>query len=544
MRKIQPFLFHLCVIAVLTLLAALPGIFVSKKIPPGTTATYTNMNISDYYFYLGNIRQGMKSNTLYDLYTTEQPAVGTLLFHSYYVILGKIGALIHADPIVMYYAGIAFAVVLSYVFCWLSTSLLFPKHSPWRFIAMIIIFFLSPFPQVRLPEALGNIFIGATWWTYMDPYTRLLGVPHHLLGQALMMGQIYFGMKYLLDKKMPDVVFASMLVIAGICLYSLPTALFLGAYGLLTLFQLLTDSSSLTFTRKIRNHRGQLLILLVGAVTLGLYYAAYAQIAHVWSGGQFENEYKIYNHRPVEIWPYTVGQFFLSYGILPWGIGLSTLLFFKKITHPIVLLLLLFILPFIGYELAALWILKLTKIRFALLGAYMIGGLLFTWGLRLFISRVPTQNGKRIIGTFIGFVLLGLTLVGWKSYWADQFTAPTKMNTYIETNTLGAFRWIDTHIPPFERIFTHYYIGNHLPSFASNFVYIGHELGTYEFWKKWEIVDATIKGTLPPEKLKQILTQGNINYMYWDSGPFPKQYEPLFIPIYQTPTITIYKLNK
>lgn len=543
MKRIRALLPHVIILAVLALLAVLPGVFVSKKIPAGTTATYTNMNISDYYFYLANIRQGMKSDTLFDLYTTEQPAVGTLLFHSYYVILGKIGALLHADPIVMYYAGIAFAILLSYIFCWLCTSLLFPKHSPWRIVAMVIIFFLSPFPQVRLPESLGNIFLGATWWTYMDPYTRLLGVPHHLLGQALMMGQAYFGMRTITRRKISDIVYASILVIAGICLYSLPTALFLGAFGLLTLFQILTDQSHNTLAGKILNHRGQVAILLVGAVAMGLYYWAYAQIAHVWSGGQFEKEYRIYNHRPVEIWPYTIGQFFISYGILPWGIGLSVLLFFKKITRPIFLLLLLFTLPFLGYECAALWILKLTKIRFALLGAYMVGGLLFTWGLYHILSGIQSWKAKRALGGIVGCILCILTLAGWKSYWLDQFSNPTKMNTYIETTTLEAFRWIDTHIPPFERIFTHYYIGNHLPSFASNFVYIGHELGTYEFWKKWAIVEATIKGTLPPEELKRILMQDAIAYMYWDSGPLPKQYEPLFTPIYQTPTITIYRLK-
>ncbi|KKU83553.1 MAG: hypothetical protein UY10_C0005G0004 [Microgenomates group bacterium GW2011_GWA2_47_8] len=190
-------IFHSILIFILFLVIVIPAAYHSQKISPGNVPTFSNLNNIDYFFYLSNIRQGGDFGKDYDLFTTELPSDAAAQFHRYYIYLGKIGAFFGLEPMYMYYAGLFFADVLYYFFCWKITGIIFPKKSRWRWLAMVLVYFLSPLPRYTINIFGTPVFIGTTWWTYLDPYSRLLAVPHHMLGQAFMLGQVYFFLRYL-----------------------------------------------------------------------------------------------------------------------------------------------------------------------------------------------------------------------------------------------------------------------------------------------------------------------------------------------------------
>ena len=90
--------------------------------------------------------------------------------------------------------------------------------------------------------------------------------------------------------------------------------------------------------------------------------------------------------------------------------------------------------------------------------------------------------------------------------------------------------------------------GNYIPAYSGNFVYLGHGVETPFFDNRIIKADEFFIGNLTEEEAIEFLKTENISYIFY--GPQEKENSikdigtySYLIPVYQTPLVTIYKIN-
>ncbi|KKU83554.1 MAG: hypothetical protein UY10_C0005G0005 [Microgenomates group bacterium GW2011_GWA2_47_8] len=295
----------------------------------------------------------------------------------------------------------------------------------------------------------------------------------------------------------------------------------------------------------IRKHFGLVAILLISLCSLLLYYFSYRMVGPIWAK-LFANEHLVYNHRPIEIWPYTIWQLLISYGVLLLIIPSAVIFIICKtriFNRHIVFLVIIFVVPFILYYLSAHYVIVLMKIRFAHVAGYAIGGILLTDFVRELIDNISSKVLRPLLFLLVAPFCTIIILLGWNDYWFDQFKNPSKFASQLSVSRLQAISWIKNNLPLRSRIFTHYYTGSYLPAYSSHHVYLGHELMTLEFWRKWEEASNFIDGRMTSIDARNFFVREGLQYLFWDSGILPVRYTSLFHQLYQNRDVQIYQFQ-
>ena len=138
----------------------------------------------DFNLYLSKIRQGWEGSLLAQEKYTSEPHTGSLL-QEFYVILGRVGAVLFLDPNMSYQLGRFILSPLLLVIILFLVRAYF--HSfVWQVLAFAIVVVSASFPRIFYDSA-GAIQIGRfmEWWSNIDALQRITFIPHILFGQVV-----------------------------------------------------------------------------------------------------------------------------------------------------------------------------------------------------------------------------------------------------------------------------------------------------------------------------------------------------------------------
>jgi hypothetical protein len=487
-------------------------------------SVYTKVHgtvVADYYIYLSVIRQGRIQSDVTDQYTTENTSQSQL--HLFYILLGKIGKITGASDIFMYYAAMYMSFVILFFGAYFLSRLFLPQS--WIWVALSVIFLAGAWP-------------GSTgWWTYMDVYKKLTLIPHHYFAAALEVWAVVWFMLFIRKRKTLFAILSGLTIAVANIFLPVPGFVFTLSILLLTFGVLLFKRT--TVKSFIWLMTGVLYIVALSGITIFYQYLELTTLGFPWTE-VLKWEFATLQ---AERYPYTLGVYCISFGVIPLFILGNITNLKKTVTKERVLLYILIIVPMILYEASVAGILKINKIRYAATDPYVFGGILAVYGLYTLHQMLKSRVKNILFFSLVGCVLAGNILAGLYSYWwKDVRTIPMVANIYIPQAYLDTLSYLDTHTPHYSRVLSTYYVGIYVPAYSYSKSFLSHEVNTLDFWKKWGPVEAFYNGAMNEHDAASFLSEYHLQYMIWDAGELPRVYAPLFQFLYRSGRVGLYKV--
>ena len=536
-------LFHCAIVFILGFLIYKPIAFRLSLTPAETVYTYQHRIHEDYFFYLMVIRQGRDGFLEYDQYTTE-PTNPTAM-HLYYLTLGQIGKVTGLSDITMYYLGLFVGLILVYIFTWKLSSLFF--SSPYNYIAMTIITFASPFPIMNLNLLGSEVAIGTSWWTNMDLYSRITQVPHHFVGQGLMLMSLYYILTFINNKRFIFAILSAVASCIGIVFYSVPLVIFLTSamitFCIFTIKPIITavkkKSLKILFFKNEKLVIGIMLILLLSGAALLFVQSILRNPGWPWSTFlTWEADW--YNHK-TEIYPYTTFVYLISFGVLPIFMLPGFYKILQKLTYQWVFIFFLFITPILLYLAATYHIIHLPKIRFIHSTPYVFAGLIATLGIQTLVELIKLKQLRIIVASIIILIFSWNIFSGIQSYWIPELKKfETPYNTYIPKPYFTIIEYLNKNTKPFSNIYTSYAIGAYLPAFTKNNAYVGHMVSTSNFWSKYSETNSFYAHQATEDNMRNVFKTHNIVYVLGEERGLLNTYKNILTPVFSVGDLTLY----
>src|SRR3989344_3661168 len=184
LRRYKSFLLYIFVANLFLLLSNMPmAVYVSKSVPEKVFQFVHPEWIHDYYSYLAYITQGKEGLWLKKSpYSTEPQTPG--IFHIYFPLAGKIGAIFHLDPVFNYHLARLLTAELYLLAVYLLVSVVLDKKYSFMGAVFILIGTVAPPFLFKTKIWTDNYPVGNPYWENFDALQRLYGLPHHIFGQA------------------------------------------------------------------------------------------------------------------------------------------------------------------------------------------------------------------------------------------------------------------------------------------------------------------------------------------------------------------------
>ncbi|MFH0749480.1 MAG: hypothetical protein V1917_01020 [Candidatus Gottesmanbacteria bacterium] len=158
--------------------------------PPQTVNLGVTHYWEDYMYYLSQFTQGARGAWLNHAMFTEEGVAPTLL-HYPNILLGKIGGIIHLNPMDSYNISIIVLSCIFLIFTYYCLKKLFPKPI-YAFPAFLFFLFSASFMN-RLPDgALYRFYPYQLWNTPHYMFDRIGTLPHYLVINILILLSLVF----------------------------------------------------------------------------------------------------------------------------------------------------------------------------------------------------------------------------------------------------------------------------------------------------------------------------------------------------------------
>lgn len=511
MLKKASFIFSIVII----LITLLPFILKTLHAPPNTYFPLlpNGIILQDYYSDLASIRQGSTIFKEIAPYTTED--VKPEYLHLYYLIAGKIGGMFNLSPIQIYYICTYSTLIALFIFIYLLVSMLVPKS--YQLFSLFIIYFSGPFPQ------------GDAWWTNQNVYNRFLMRPHHLTGVTILLALAYFFIKFYRKPSVLNFVICGILSFFGLLFSGTPQIIFLAVISIFFVISFFMFLKTRLLVYKNR-FLGILAIIIISLPALVfLFYqistSFYGTIIGNWEFTTFQKE----------IYPYTIGVYLISLGLLPLFALFSAPYILKKRSFEPSFIFLLFLAPLCFYLLSVLGFLHINKMRFMYSAPYVFGGILATFGVMRF---------KKIILGLITILFVINSLLSLKSYWLTGLFKKDVYyyNVYIPKNYFGIFEYINSSLTQYSKVMTSFATGNFIPAFTNVKVFVGNEVSTMNFHLKYQISQNVYGQKYSLAEVTDIFQKYNIQYLLWENAAPPNKYLPILKNLFQKDNVVLYKI--
>lgn len=527
--------FHIIFIIAIIILVGLP-IRIKSTTSRSSDYFYTRPHglLADYYYYLAIIQEGR--NQLYetDPYTTEIASPSQI--HIYYVILGRLAEWFRISNIDMYYIGLFIPLVLYYSYTYLLVSIFFKNC--WKWLTMFLIFFTGPFPPWTIHLFGQNIYFGTSWWTKMDPMARLTQVPHHFFPSALLVGAVYYFLRYYRSHLLRFGVICGFFLMIGELIYGIPSFVFLiSMIGVLFLQWIVARSE---FIEHFQNRIGYMLIGISILIPLGILYYQLTSIGLPWS----KNLYWEYSKFKNEEFPILLSIYLLNLGIiLPFSLSSYFIILRNYIFENYFIFAITFV-PIILWELVAHGIFQICKIRLVYTSPYVFWGILATLGIITFYKSINRKIWRNIFFYSICLLFVVNSIITLYTYWKPALQPdPYFGNIYLHKSYMQAISYINEHNSGEVSIFTDFYSGMYIPSFSHTKVFIGHEVSTLDYPEKLALTDTFFSGKMDQTIAVEIFRQHQIRYVYWDTCYYPKapvSYNTIIQEVFHGDCVSLY----
>lgn len=117
---------------------------------------------------------------------------------------------------------------------------------------------------------------------------------------------------------------------------------------------------------------------------------------------------------------------------------------------------------------------------------------------------------------------------------------------YLEKDSVDAFAWLNWNSSPSSVVLSSYEIGNFIPAYSRNKVYIGHWAQTKEFNEKGRLTLSFFNSSVSEDWRNRFLMENHINYVFY--GPFERGignaslFSANLREVYKNPSVTIYEV--
>lgn len=465
---------------------------------------YHSPNPYDYNVYLSVITQGKNGQWLMkDAYTTEK--TNPTLFYFYYILLGKIAALLSLPSYLAYHLGRIVSFEIYAVGLYTLTTFILGKWRGFLAAAIATIGTISPLFLMGEKNAFVNYF---PWWGTLEALNRVDGLPHYLFGYGLLFFSLILIFKSLEKRSTVSVAVLLVLIFLGGIIFPpslLPIVIGLPASFALYLYLLLA------YRKKITKQLPKILLLLV-IVLVGL-----AAFGLIWR----EN----YNGFPWGTWslwerskwntqePNFNRALAFSFGILPLFAFLPIWLTAKKPDFRQIFLTVWAFIPFM--LLPFIDMLGLSKFRLISIAPFVPLGMLTS------ISVFKIGSKSRIGGILACIVIIATTIPVTFAHLRRNVqysqTANLFSNIFLPVQQWKAISYLQTNAPKNSVVLSNEYLGIIIPAHTPLYSYFAHPVHTMHFFEKQQKVARFYSQTMKEDEAKDFLTTNNIKYVFF--GP-------------------------
>lgn len=539
LNRLEPIIIILVILLVVTLNMT-AFVYRSFTTPPGRNFVGTQFYSDDYAIYVSHIKQGQQGAwQIKDKFTSEPH--NSSLVHEEYLLWGKLTGLLGIPAILSYHlARLLGALGLLTVF-YLFLLKIFPKVNE---AGLRIVSFILGTLSAGFLERVGGIKQPyLAWLTDLDITQRFAPVPHYLLG-FIGLFLVFSSLHQLInkfDKKTLKKSFLTLVSASLIGTFALPSSFFvilsvLAIFGLFNLGLFILKRGK----EPLRALRLSIITGLVLAL-VNLPTIIYYQFALKYSIWSIILELERFN-RGV----FTFKDCLLALGPIAFLAPLGLLAIKKRMK--LLSFLIAWVLTVFGWSFWLADLVGLNPTRFLQALVYIPLSILATLGLSQVAKKITQKYQVRFLLIITGLIILiGLptSQVSLKSQ-LDMYVDHTDL-IYPEDFFLEAYRFLEEKTKSNQVVLALYQSGNHFPFLSGNTTYLGHLQGTLNYDRKAGRASAFYSGVLPEKEAQEFLTKGGISFVFW--GPQEKsigskiENYSFLKPIYQTPQVTIFKLD-
>jgi hypothetical protein len=518
------------------------GLFIGLIMHPQTVHApgRSYLFLRGHLVYSSLIREAKDGSWTVQIAHTTRPTP-RVFGHMFFVMLGKIAAIFSIDPPIMYMASrFAAAIILFWCTYWFIKIIL-----PKTLHALAILFVLAIEPGPMLSALTWN---PQNWKAAIFSYYpqvvsfRHFGLPHHTIGEAI--GLLFLGMFFLaVDKPTPKRFF--LLFILGL----VGTTTLPPYFVILAICVFAPWTVWALFTKSLKPLIAPLSVAAITIGGVGLFMKHEFAKGYPWKDFNLDEKRWVSNYDALVSYISTLLLYIPFVGFL-WMSLTKLWKSWDSATKRLVFLMSAWvILPAVLVPISAAPWFPLANFRLMDGYNYAPMGILAAIGLHTMMRVIKKQQ----LASFLtGFLLTGVVIAsGFLSYlYTNQaFREQNDLwtNVYLADDHWKAFTFLNT-VPKRSGVMVMNHFGEILPEFAPVRSYIGSTPGYVDWSERYYIASTFFSGTQTEEQAKEILEKEDISYVYFgDAEKYFNTtgtlYPTLLTPVFETPTVTIYKVN-
>jgi uncharacterized membrane protein len=150
-----------------------------------------------------------------------------------------------------------------------------------------------------------------------------------------------------------------------------------------------------------------------------------------------------------------------------------------------------------------------------------------------------------VAGLLILILPTNIYLWVWRFLDLSRHSAPY----YLYQDEIRAMDWLSDQKQPDAVVLSSLTIGQYIPAVSGTHAYLAHWAETLDFFAKSEMVDTYFSKSATDEQRREILSQGNVDYVY--VGPVEKElgaaslsHQTSLQMVYSNDLVTIYKVER
>ncbi len=154
-----------------------------------------------------------------------------------------------------------------------------------------------------------------------------------------------------------------------------------------------------------------------------------------------------------------------------------------------------------------------------------LGGLVVVWLAKKVSSKINYKLTMIILCLLIFLTTLPSYIVSIRMQ-DKEFTPPVSFNIYPYKTLYSGLLWLEKNTKPEDIVFSDITLGNLIPAYSGNMVYVGHSISTVNYQKKLLDVAKFYKTGMSDLDARKFLLQRRIKYVIWSYDEWGHKGDP------------------
>jgi len=514
--------------------AFLPTIYSLFNTPSDRVFLGVHNYYADYNIYLSEIKQGENGSIPITHKFTSEPQ-SKIFLRPILPIAGFVAHFINIPTQTTYHLLRILASLFLFYASYLFLSF-FLKSKNQRLFAFFLAFASASFPKIFFRQNI-EVYTFFNWWTGIELPARISFTPHHTLNNALFLFILFLLLKGIQQQKIHLFFFSGLLSLflsLSAPQYTVLITLFLFFSWLFIYFAKSTKFKIINIRLPTINNLIIFNLTFLIPALIGFFYVFFTFQTHPWNEFAQWVKNQTYDVHPIElIFSQGLVAILAIFGLL---IALRRR---KKEFTPLFLILLIYFTSF-------LFLIKfpqfMNPIRLAEAPISVFFAILATY----FVTIIKRKFSPLSFIT-ISILTLIISLPAYKINFIDPL-AKIKFTAYNSFPTINLYKgltYLKNNTLPDQIVLSMTTLGNMIPAYSGNTVFLGHSISTLNYNQKLELAKTFYQGKMSPTRAKQFLINQKIDYIIVsyeeNSLGNPADHYPFLKSVFTNSDITIFK---